>query len=131
MRVEELDLSSLLELHEEGGLLRLAGGRTLLLDAVAMGLLRREMIEAIGQTAARGVLTRFGYAHGWRTAEMLKTAFPWDSERDWRLAGARLHTLQGLVSVETIFPKAEPGRPKLFAEAVWNNSYEAEQHLLH
>ena len=39
-----------------------------LIDAVALGLLRRELIETVGMTAARGVLTRFGYAHGWRTA---------------------------------------------------------------
>jgi len=130
MRADEMDLRELLDLGGGGGVLRFAGQRALLLDAVALGVLRRELIETIGLTAARGVLTRFGYAHGWRTAESLKTALPWDSEREWRLAGARLHMLQGLVRVDTIIPDAAQ-KPRLFAEALWHDSYEAEQHLLH
>ena len=69
----------------EGGIITFAGERVLLLDAVALGLLRRELIETLGVTAARAVLTRFGYAHGWRVAETLRKGFPWDSEDEWRI----------------------------------------------
>ena len=65
-----------------------------------MGLLRRELIDTLGVTAARAVLTRFGYAHGWRTAETLEHGLPWDSDEEWKQAGGWLHTLQGLVRVE-------------------------------
>ena len=41
----------------------------------------------------------------------------------------RLHTLQGLVTVEPIAAASGPDAP--FAEALWHDSYEAEQHLLH
>ena len=41
-----------------------------------LGLLRKELIETLGVTAARAVLTRFGYAHGWRVAETLRKGFP-------------------------------------------------------
>jgi DNA-binding NtrC family response regulator len=60
---------------------------------------------------------------------MLRKGFPWDSEEEWRAAGARLHTLQGLVRAEVTrasFSAAAPG-----AEGIWHDSYEAEQHLLH
>jgi DNA-binding NtrC family response regulator len=128
MRASDLDLQELLRFEPGGGLLRFANERVLLLDAVALGILRRELIELLGASGARAVLTRFGYAHGWRTAENLRTGFPWDSEDEWRHAGGRLHTLQGLVRVES--PGAREG-PKPVGDSVWHDSYEAEQHLLH
>jgi DNA-binding NtrC family response regulator len=128
MRIEDLDLRELTDFPPQGGILRFSGERVLILDAVALGILRHELIETVGVTAARGVLTRFGYAHGWRTAMALKQQFPWENEREWKIAGGRLHTLQGLVRVEPV--QHPPGEAAPFAEAVWHDSYEAEQHLL-
>jgi len=128
MRARDLDLKELLSFEPDGGLLRFAGERALLFDAVALGLLRKELIETLGAAAARAVLTRFGYAHGWRTAETLRTALPWDSEDEWRWAGGRLHTLQGLVVV--IAPETKSTPPPI-GESIWLDSYEAEQHLMH
>jgi two-component system, NtrC family, response regulator HydG len=128
MRARDLDLKELLNFEPGGGVLRFAGERALLLDAVALGLLRKELIETLGAAAARAVLTRFGYAHGWRTAETLRTALPWDSEDEWRRAGGRLHTLQGLVVV--VAPETKSTPPPI-GESIWLDSYEAEQHLLH
>ncbi len=128
MRAAELDLRELLAFDPGGGVIRFAGERALLLDAVALGLLRKELIETLGVAGARGVLTRFGYAHGWRTAESLRAALPWDDEDEWKQAGPRLHTLQGLVVAEAVASAtSEPSR----VEATWRDSYEAEQHLLH
>ena len=126
----ELDLRELLTFEPGGGLLHFAGQRVLLLDPVALGLLRKELIETLGMTAARGLLTRLGFAHGWRTAETMRTAFPWESEAHWRRAGGRLHTLQGQVVMERVERREEDG-PEPFAEALWHDSYEAQQHLLH
>ncbi|MGD9903403.1 MAG: sigma 54-interacting transcriptional regulator [Vicinamibacterales bacterium] len=130
MKAADLDLRELLHFDPKGGVLRFANERALLLDAVALGLLRRELIDTLGLTAARAVLTRFGYAHGWRTAETFEHGLPWDSEEEWKKAGGWLHTLQGLVRVE---PAAwDPARgPKPIALSIWQDSYEAEQHLLH
>ncbi|HYJ11649.1 MAG TPA: XylR N-terminal domain-containing protein, partial [Polyangiaceae bacterium] len=130
MKAADLDLRELLQFEPEGGVLRFGGQRVLLFDAVALGILRRELIEQLGVSGARGVLTRFGYAHGWRTAEALQSAFPWDNESEWRRAGGRLHTLQGLVVAEAPARSTTAG-PEPFAESVWHDSYEAEQHLLH
>ncbi|MCC7418177.1 MAG: sigma-54-dependent Fis family transcriptional regulator [Acidobacteria bacterium] len=131
MRARDLDLKELLQFDREGGLLRFAGERVLLLDAVALGLLRRELIETLGLAGARAILTRFGYAHGWRVAETLRSALPWDTDDEWRRAGGRLHTLQGLVRVEFSDAHANAAGPKPIGEALWHDSYEAEQHLLH
>jgi DNA-binding NtrC family response regulator len=126
MRLQDLDLRELLDFDPKGGVLRFGGERAVILDAVALGLLRRELIDTLGLAGARAVLTRFGFAHGWRTAEAVRTGFPWDTHRDWELAGGRLHTLQGLLRLEPL-PESEGA----FAEALWHDSYEAEQHVLH
>jgi DNA-binding NtrC family response regulator len=126
MRSENLDHKELLEFDPEGCVIRFAGQRALLLDAVAMGLLRRYLVENFGLTAARTVLTQFGFAHGWRMAEAMRAEFKWDSDEEWRSAGMRIHALGGLFRVEpgTTGPLSRNG-VMLIA------SYEAEQHLLH
>ncbi|MEO5730092.1 MAG: XylR N-terminal domain-containing protein, partial [Byssovorax sp.] len=43
MRAVDLDLRELFDFAPEGGILRFAGQRALLLDAVALGLLRQEL----------------------------------------------------------------------------------------
>jgi two-component system, NtrC family, response regulator HydG len=126
MRVEDLHHSELLELDEAGGVIRFAGQRALLIDAVAMGLLRQYLVENFGMAAGRAVLTQFGFAHGWRMAEAMGAQFEWDSDEDWQRAGLRIHMLEGLFLVE-------PGsRGALSKEgSMLVASYEAEQHLLH
>ena len=126
MRVEDLNHQEILELDPEGGLIRFVGQRALLLDAVAMGILRQYLVDNFGLTAARAVLTQFGFAHGWRMAMAMKKEFKWASNDDWRLAGPRIHTLGGLFRVQ---PGAED--PLTKKGAMLLASYEAEQHLLH
>ena len=128
MKYQDLDLRELLEFNPEGGPIQFGGRRVLLFDAEALGILRRQLVETLGASTARGILLQFGFAHGWRVAESMKSAYPWDDESQWRRAGGRLHTLQGLVTVEV--PKRDPkDGPEPFAEALWHDSFEAEQHL--
>src|SRR5688500_19139298 len=99
MRVEDLDHKELLELDPEAGEIRFAGQRALLLDAVALGLLRKYLVENFGLTAARTVLTQFGFAQGWRMADAMRAQFTWDSDDDCRRAGTRIHALEGAFHV--------------------------------
>jgi DNA-binding NtrC family response regulator len=126
MRVEDLHHKELVEFDPEGGVIRFAGQRALLLDATAMGVLRKYLVENFGLTAARAVLTQFGFAHGWRMAEAMRTQFKWDDDEEWRRAGPCICNLEGLFRVE-------PGSddPLTKKGAMLLASYEAEQHLLH
>ena len=128
MRASDLDLRELLDFDPKGGIIRFAGDRALLFNTVALGLLRRELVETLGLVPARGILTRFGYAHGWRTAEALRTQFEWDSEHEWQLAGGRVHQLQGFLLYEPV-PRTPGDTPKAFAQSIWRESYEAQEHL--
>jgi DNA-binding NtrC family response regulator len=126
MRVGDLDHKELLELTPDSGLIHFGGQRSLLIDAIAMGLLRKYLVENFGLTAARAVLTQFGFAHGWRMAQTMKTQFTWDSEEEWLKAGARIQELEGLCLEEA------GGAGALSTTGVTLlSSYEAEQHLLH
>src|SRR3954466_6121986 len=126
MRAEDLDHKELLELDPEGGLIRFAGQRALLLDAVAMGLLRKYLVENFGLTAARAVLTQFGFAHGYRMAQAMHAEFNWDTDDEGQRGARGLNALEGLFRIE-------PGSPSpLSKEGVSIlGSFEAEQHLLH
>jgi two-component system, NtrC family, response regulator HydG len=126
MRAGDLDHKELLELDPEGGVIRFAGQRALLLDAVAMGLLRKYLVENFGATAARTVLTQFGFAHGWRMAEAMQSQFKWDNKEEWQHAGTRIHTLEGLFRLE-LASKGPLSKEGMMLTA----AYEAEQHLLH
>jgi two-component system response regulator HydG len=126
LRIQDLHHGELLELDPAGGTIRFAGQRALLLDAMAMGILRKYLVENFGLTATRAVLTQFGFAHGWRMAEAMQREFQWESDTEWRRAGARLCTLEGLFHTQPggDDPLAQQGMMLL-------SSYEAEQHLLH
>src|SRR3954467_15495943 len=126
MRAEDLHHEELLQLDPEGGVIHFAGQRALLIDAVAMGLLRKYLVENFGLSAARTVLTQFGFAHGWRIAEALQAEFKWESDDDWLRAGARIHALEGLFRLA---PGSEGPLSKTGVMLL--ASYEAEQHLLH
>lgn len=128
MQAIDLDLRELLSFTPEGGVMHFMGRRVILFDVVAMGLLRKELIESLGISAARSILTRFGYAHGRRTAESLKEEFPKLFADSW--TGPKLHMLHGMMIAEGAKRNDDNGTAPL-VESFWRESYEAEQHLLH
>jgi DNA-binding NtrC family response regulator len=126
MRAADLDLLKLLDVDERGGGVRFAGERALIMDTVAMGMLRKQLVTLVGLPAARAVLTRFGFAHGFRLAEAITSKVRLDSGDELQIAGGLLGTLQGFIRLApgSTTPLAPDG-------AVLEASYEAEQHLLH
>lgn len=126
MKAAELDLRQVLSFSPNGGIMNFMGHRALIIDALAMGLLRKELIDNLGSFSAQNILTRMGYAHGWATADNLDTEYP-ELLKDGN-CGPALHMLQGLVNVakcEMVF------EPSFCMTIYWKDSYEAEQHLLH
>ncbi len=128
MKALDLDLKELLYRLPDSGIIHFMEQRLLLFDALSLGLLRKELIESLGSHMARGILTRFGYAHGWRSAERLRQEAPELFEDSW--AGPHLHGLHGLLTPLTNTRGAGTADEPL-VEGSWKDSYEAEQHLLH
>lgn len=107
--------------------LSIFGERMLIFDAIALGLLRKELIETFGIYGAKNILTRFGYAHGYRTAQMLSSKYP--DFFSGLNAGATLHTLCGLVNAQDVRTEQKDGKEIFWA--VITNSYESQQHNAH
>jgi two-component system, NtrC family, response regulator HydG len=126
VRADDLSLAELIHFDEEAGLFRFVGQRSIIVDAVAMGLLRKHLIESLGLRGARAVLTRFGYAQGWRLAEVVRGSFTFDNDQERGKAFAKLILLRG---------EARGNRDDvdLFGPggATLLDSYEAEQHVAH
>ena len=131
MNLSELKLPELLTVDETAGTIHFRHRRMLLFDADAMGLLRKELIHTLGQESARRLLTRFGYACGYRDALTSKELFAWNNVADWWAAGPRLHTVEGIVHVRPLHFQIDTDRGVFATESEWLNSYEAEQHLKH
>jgi hypothetical protein len=127
----ELKLLELLTIDEATGTIQFKHRRMLLFDADAMGLLRKELMETLGPERARRILTRFGYACGYRDALTSRELSDWPSVAEWWAAGPRLHTLEGVVRVHVLRSQIDPAHGRFEVEAEWRHSYEAEQHGTH
>jgi transcriptional regulator with GAF, ATPase, and Fis domain len=131
MSASALRLLDFLRVDEQAGTIHLNERRALLLDAEAIGLLRRELIEALGTEGARRVLSRFGFAHGFRVALALRTVADGQSDDEWLRAGPQMHAAHGAVRVERVHLRFDRGAGIFEDESVWHNSLEAEQHRQH
>ena len=131
MKAHELKVFELLDFRGAEGIIAFQDRRMLLYDADTLGILRRELIETVGRKVARGLLTRLGYANGYRDAHTLQRLFPWDTPEEWYKAGLVLHALEGkAAAVRTHLVGGADGQP-LEIHTEWENCQEIEQHLRH
>ena len=126
MRVRDLDVKELVEFDAAAGEIHVVGQRAVLVDATALGLLRRELVAHVGLDAARVILTRFGFVQGWAMAEAVQSQFKWESDDQAQRAGGRIQMLEGMFHVEA----DDPG-PLSKEGSTLVASYEAEQHTCH
>ncbi len=123
------DLNEVLSRQEQSGVIHfLETQRVLMFDSVAHGLLRKELVQSLGLKTARAILTRFGYAQGWRLAEMLDQGKFASLQQNFN--GPYLHSLYGhLTPVAHEKPEGQNGEPLI--RTTWQDSYEVEQHGIH
>jgi two-component system response regulator HydG len=131
MRADELKLNELLEFRPGDGIISFQDRRMLLYDADAMGILRRELVDTVGPHVARGLLTRLGYANGYRDAHTLRELLHWETLDEWYRAGPVLHALEGKAVPIQIRTAGFAGAERLEIEILWNNSHETELHRRH
>lgn len=124
MHADQLSYERLLRLSDNQRRMEFAGHRALLVDTASLGMLRKYLVDNLGVAATRAVLTRFGFEHGWKTAQAMQRDFQWVSEAERRRAGLRVLMLEGLFRVEA-------PSPDLLSESgvIALESYEALEHL--
>jgi hypothetical protein len=72
LELEHLRLAEVLDFQPTLGVIRFHEQRVVILSAAAMGLMRKELVDTLGQDAARRVLRRFGFADGYHDAVNLR-----------------------------------------------------------
>ncbi|MDB5524927.1 MAG: sigma-54-dependent Fis family transcriptional regulator [Rhizobium sp.] len=106
--------------------------RRLILQRSSFGShLRDELIRACGKMEAFVILTRLGYKAGMEDAAFLRKAWPSLDLGDAFTAGTRLHTLRGMVRVETVHNDFDFKRGKFSGEFLWHDSVEAFEFCQH
>jgi hypothetical protein len=113
------------------GIIRLHEQRVVILSAAAMGLMRKELVDTLGQQAARRVLLRFGFADGYHDAVNLRARSNWTNPLEGLRSGAMLHALEGIVRAKVRRAEYDEKSGRFEEEVTWHDSYEAEQHVHH
>ncbi|WP_169728529.1 XylR N-terminal domain-containing protein [Salibacterium aidingense] len=98
-------------------------------SAEAWGMLRKDLITALGVERAKRFLLRYGYKCGEHEARMLNEKINWKSEIDWLTAGSKLHHLTGRVFSYPEHFDVDMQKGKFNVSGYWIDSYEAKQHL--
>ncbi|WP_454737211.1 sigma 54-interacting transcriptional regulator [Cupriavidus necator] len=123
------DIAEQLHFNPVEGRIWLQDRRMVLLPVEVLGAMRRELIELLGQDAARGMMTRLGYSIGSRDAELAWSVRGSQSQLDIIAAGAQFHALQGFVQPEPVHIEIDSTRGYCYSEFFWNHGCEDEVHL--
>ena len=123
--------TEVLDFRTDQGIIRLHDQRLVLLSAVAMGLLRKELIDTLGVASARRLFLRFGYADGYHDAVSLRSRWRWTDPLAGLRAGAELQRLEGIVRTQSTRVEHDADSGRFEQELVWHDSYVAEHHLHH
>ncbi|WP_280807693.1 sigma-54-dependent Fis family transcriptional regulator [Variovorax boronicumulans] len=123
------DISECLFFSPGDGRIWLQDQRMVLLHTEALGSLRRELIDSLGQEKARGLFTRAGYVSGARDAQLVREQWPEAEPAAAAMAGTRLHALEGLVKVELVHARYDPETSDYEGEFIWHHSSEDDEHI--
>ena len=96
-----------------------------------MGLFRKELIDTLGFETARRLFLRFGYADGYHDAVSLRGRSDWPGGLEGLRAGIALQRVEGITRPEIVQLEHDAKSGRFHEEALWHDSYIAEQHLNH
>ena len=91
--------------------------------------LQEELVRRFGPHEARVILLRLGFQAGTQDAEFIRTAWPGLDMGDAFTAGARMHTMPGVVRVQTVYNDFNFKQNKFAAEFLWHGGMEATEFL--
>jgi DNA-binding NtrC family response regulator len=120
------DLLARLRFAPDEARISLGGQRMLLLHAVAVRALRRELVGVLGMERARATLTRMGHHAGTRDATFARQVRPAGSSVDTFWVGPQLHGIEGVVRVELLRMEFDLESGHHYGEFLWHDSFEDE-----
>lgn len=129
MKAEDLVRSVRIDL--QAGKIHLGGNHFLLFTTDALGFLRKDLINTLGDEIAKGLFFRLGYQSGYTEAINLARDFSWENDYERLQALCDLHTIKGLARITDVKIKIDSDRKNFYMEGGWLDSFEVEQHLKH
>lgn len=124
-------IQEMLRLQPEVGKNYLKDNRVLILNADAIGGLRKNLICSLGTEKAKGLLIRYGFENGYRDAEStMRDLRLKDKTESYRL-GVLFHTFVGMARVTPYEIQTNNDECSWFCKGIWYDSYEAEHHVKH
>lgn len=131
MKATDFNLAKDIEFSLETGITTFKDNRLILFDANAIGLLRHQLIEDIGWDAARNNFLKFGFHNGYADFMQMKVNYTFDNEMELLASGPVIHTWEGIVKATPKEIHFDKEKKEIYFTGTWNNSYEAEQHLMY
>lgn len=125
------DLRSSLHFLPEEAQIWFDGRRMVLIDNAALGIMRRELVAAVGLERARAIMTRMGYEIGASEVHLALRVRKNKSFYEAFSAGPNIHGLKGLVKAEPVVFDVDVEKGRFYTEYYWHNSSECETHLHH
>lgn len=129
MKAEDLVASFKIDLQT--GQILLGKNRFLLFTTDALGFLRKDLINTLGDEITKGLFFRLGYQAGYMEALNLAKAFSWENDYERLRAVCDLHTIKGLAQITDVKINIDPDKTHFHMEGKWLDSFEVEQHLKH
>ncbi|WP_017727751.1 XylR N-terminal domain-containing protein [Halalkalibacterium ligniniphilum] len=129
MRAEKLNLAQFYKSvteqeHEESQYERIIS-----IPTEAIGTLRKELLETLGEDRTKGFLLRYGWHSGISDAIKMKH-LNWENAQELMLAGPKMHILHGYLQDANILVNEVDFKNKtMHMEAHWINSYEAQEYI--
>ncbi len=113
----------------DDGRIWLGDARMVLVHSEALASLREELLDLLGQTQTRALLTHMGYTQGSVDARMARRVRKNKNNFDAFKVGPQLHSLEGVVTVEEVRIEINVAGGKFYGEYLWHDSTEAIDHI--
>lgn len=129
MKAADFRVENIINFDPEEGKVFIKKARSLILNADALGTLRKDLIHNLGIDRAKGFLIRYGWQLGYNDGVILKENCLWDSEEECILAGANLFAFEGFARVLDEVIIFDHENRNLIKKGTFLNSFEADQHI--
>ncbi|MAU41977.1 MAG: sigma-54-dependent Fis family transcriptional regulator [Kordiimonas sp.] len=125
------DLRAAIQFNPDNAEIWLDQHRMVLTDNNSLGIMKLELVQALGYARARALLSRIGYEIG---ASEVDIALKIRKDKDLfeaYSAGPQIHALKGSVRVEPIVFDVDRDKGHFYVEYNWHNSAECQAHVKH
>lgn len=129
--IKEMQMETMLRLQAGLGKNYFKDKRVLILNAKAIGILRKDLIYTLGIEKAKGFLIRFGFNNGYQDFENSVKNLPRNAKNDRYQMAINFHRFIGMANVTPHLHHRDDANHTWTCEGTWHDSYEAEHHLRH